>query len=266
MVYRGLMVALMVLPFMLMHPFIRNPYFYVVCVAQGLLIAFIDYRFARAVKAFSASVASAIQPLSIGLIFVMWLVLTPSLARDYVAHPNHFLTVLICLSGIIFAALKLRNAKSSQRAMKYLAPCLVMMAVGEILNKSAMSFGAENLTAAILGYCFITGLVCGIWNLHLYKRQNLPVNRIFESKYLIQGGVISLSVILLMAFKNAAMSGTSNPAYVTAIVLLYPLWILLVNVLYRLRYPKTKPMPVTPWVVCLLVFCVVVLILSDTFK
>ncbi len=266
MVYRGLMVALIILPFMLMHPFIRNPYFYVACVLQGLLIAFIDYRFARAVKAFSASVASAIQPLSIGVIFFVWLIVMPSVARDYVAHPQHFLTVLICLTGIVFAALKLRNAQSSRRAMKYLAPCLIVMAVGDILNKKAMLLGSENLTSAIFGYCFITGVVCGVWNLRLYMKQRLPIKRIFEKKYLIQGGVISLSVILLMAFKNAAMSGTPNPAYVTAVVLIYPLWILLGNYVYKLKNPKARVAWVSPWIIFLLVFCVIVLILSNATK
>ncbi len=266
MVYRGLMVAALVLPFMLVHPFIKNPYFYLICLLQGIVIAVLDYRFARAVKVFSAAVTATVQPMSIGIIFFMWLLFTPSLIRSYIAHPVQFLIILICLSGIVLAALKLRHAKTGRRAMKYLMPCLLLLALGDVLNKQAMMFGAENLTAAIFSYCFITGLVCGSWNFILYFRQEKSVKPIFEKKNLLRGLVISLSMIFLMASKNAAMSGTPNPAYVTAIISLYPLWILLGQGIYQRLNPRAKKISVQPWIVCLLVLCVVVLILNSTTK
>ena len=243
MIYRGLLVGVMLLPFVMTHRPVENIWFYVFCIAQGLAIAFNDYRFFRATKAFGAEVSTSLHPLAIGVVFVLWLVITPSQIVYFFEHPLRLLAVVACLSGVTVAILKMCRARAGKKALQYLGPVLFTLAIGDVLNKKAMEYGAENLTSAIIYYMFITGIVCGLCNLwiFLHKRGSEP-KTIFKPLNLYHGAVVALAVILLMVFKNSAMYSTPNPAYVSAVILLYPLWIIWANGLY-LRWHHSASYP-----------------------
>lgn len=229
MLYRGFLVALLMLPLVLVSEPIHNWQFYAFCTAQGLAIAFNDYRFFRASKAFGAEISGSIHPLSVSVMFVMWLLITPAQLLYFLGHPLYFAAVVACLCGIIYAVIKLRRAKASARAFKYLFPVLLTLALGDILNKKSMQYGADNLLSAIIYYSFITGIVCGTANLIVYLKNGQGLRPVFHKLNLKHGLVISLMVIVLMIFKNLSMYLTPNPAYVSAIILLYPVWIMSAN-------------------------------------
>lgn len=232
MLYRGFIVGFLTLPLVLMHEPIHNWQFYAFCTAQGLAIAFNDYRLFRAIKVFGAEVSASIQPLAISVMFVFWLVITPQQFWNLSSHPYYFSAIIACLGGIIFSVIKLRNAKASARAFVYLSPVLICLAIGDILNKKSMQYGAENLVSAIIYYSCITGFVCGFANLFVYVKRRQSFHNVFLKANLRHGLFVALAVIVLMVFKNLSMYLTPNPAYASAIILLYPLWITLGNNIY----------------------------------
>lgn len=232
MLYRGFFVGILTLPLVLSYEPIHNWQFYAFCTAQGLAIAFNDYRLFRAIKVFGAEVSASIQPLAISVMFVFWLIITPQQLFALLGHPFYFVAIIACLGGIIFSVIKLRNAKASGRAFIYLFPVLIVLAIGDILNKKSMQYGAENLVSAIIYYSCITGFVCGFANLFVYIKRKQSFKPVFQKANIIHGLFVALIVIILMIFKNYSMYLTPNPAYVSAIILLYPLWIMSANNLY----------------------------------
>lgn len=232
MVFRGCGQFLTLLPFiMLFHP-IHNISFYILCTIQGCLIAFNDYRLFRSAKAFGAEVTSSLQPLSIGLIFILWLAVNPADLRAMLNAPLHLTLVLICLLGITFSILKMKSVKTSSRAMKYLLPCLGLLSINDVINKEAMMSGAGDLVSAIYFYCLITAFVSGGINLFIYLKKH-QASELVRPQYRIKALVIVSLVTIAMITKNYAMYLSPNPAYVSAIIFLYPLWIVLGNMLYR---------------------------------
>lgn len=232
MVLRGFGQFFSLLPFMMFFHPIHNITFYILCATQGCIIAFNDYRLLRSAKAFGAEVTSSLQPLSIGLIFILWLVINPADLTAMLNAPLHLFLILACLLGITFSILKMKSAKTSSRAMKYLFPCLCLLSINDVINKEAMMHGAENLVSAIYFYCLITAIVSGSAHLFIYLKKH-DVSEIFNHRYYGKAIMIVFLVTFSMVCKNYAMYLAPNPAYVSAIIFLYPLWIVLGNMLYR---------------------------------
>ncbi len=232
MVFRCVGQFFALLPFIMFFAPIHNIPFYILCTVQGCLIAFNDYRFFRSAKAFGAEVTSSLQPLSIGMIFVLWLAVNPANLTEMLMRPLHMVLVILCLIGITFSILRMKKAKYSSRAMKYLLPCLCLISVNDVINKEAMMYGAQNLISAIYFYCLITAFVAGSVNLYIYLQKH-ALGSLLETQYRMKAGVIVFLITASMISKNYAMYLAPNPAYVSAIIFLYPLWIVLGNLCYR---------------------------------
>lgn len=232
MVYRGWGQFLSLIPFIFFFSPIHNFTFYILCIVQGGLISFNDYRMFRSSKAFGAEVTGSLQPLVIAPIFILWLLVNPSDLIRMINHPLHFLAVILCLSGITFAILKMKQAKASSRAMRYLLPCLCLLSINDVINKESMMHGAENLMSAIYFYCLITAFISGGVNFLRYIQKH-NVTELVKKQYRYKALFIIFMITLCMITKNYAMFLAPNPAYVAAIIFLYPLWIVLGNMLYR---------------------------------
>ena len=90
---------------------------------------------------------------------------------------------------------------------------------------------STSLSSAIFYYCMLTAFWSGIPNFISFLRHD-DWRLLFNKKYLLGGGIIICSVQLGNILKNVAMYYASNPAYVTAVIALYPVWIILWNLFY----------------------------------
>ena len=225
MVYRGLGAGLVMLPLIPFFPVIHEPYFYVFVVAQGLWAAYLDNRFFHAVGKFGAEMTSAIQPLSIGVTFIFWLIIYPYQIILLIHNMWRCLGIILCLTGITVTILQLRKSKIGFHAFIYLLPCLFMTTGSDILNKQAMFFGKENLSSAVFYYILIMSIIMGIANLWAYLRVYKP-SLIWKKKNLKHGVILVIWAILSLAAKNVAMAKTFNPSYVAAIIYTYPMLII----------------------------------------
>lgn len=232
MVFRGMGQFLALLPFVMFFTPVQNVTFYVLCCMQGCLIAFNDYRMFRSSKVFGAEVTGSLQPLVIAPIFVLWLVVNPADLRAMLNAPLHLCAVILCLAGITFSILKMKGVKTSSRAMTYLLPCLCLMSINDVINKEAMMHGGEDLIAAIYFYCLITAFISGSVNFYIYLKKH-KMTELFKRQYSVKAAVIVFLVTVCMITKNYAMFLAPNPAYVSAIIFLYPLWIVFGNMVYR---------------------------------
>lgn len=241
MVYRGFGQVVMLLPFAFLFEPIDNWQFYALCTLQGFLIAFDDNRLLRSSKAFGAEITGAVQPLSLGLIFALWLVIRPQQFFELTADIRRFLLVVACLAGIAFSIMGLNKIKASRKAFQYLLPVLFALSLNDVVNKESMHFGAANLPSAIFYYILITAAVSGSANFYAFLRRHRPKDLV-NGKNLRCGTVFVVLGALLIVVKNLAMYLTPNPAYASALIFLYPLWIIFANALY-LRWKGCKDYP-----------------------
>lgn len=227
-IYRGLGTVLFVLPFMFLFEPINDWRYYVVCILQGFSIAFIDYKYFQAINKWGAEVVTSLQPLNIGITFLLWIMVKPSMIMVYWANPWHFIFIILCLGGIVWSIFSFNKVVISKQALKFLAVCLFVGAVCEIFNKLAMVYGGNNAASASYYYILITGFVIGVINLFLYIRQKQDLKVLIEWKNLKYNWMFGI-LILSMVARNFAVLDADNPAYVSAMIYVYVLWIILLN-------------------------------------
>lgn len=235
MFYRGAVPALLLLPWLPLMPAVAAWEFYAFCVLQGLVIAFIDYRNYRAMRAWGAETISALHPLGIGLVFVVWLLLKPATVGEYAENWWRFAGIVVALAGIIYATAAFKKSRRGYQALRYEVPYLFGAAACDVINKICMSYvtSAELIYASYF-YILITGWVVAGVNFELYRRgggnpadlgrrQNWPCV------------AVMLMLMLSMLCKNFAMFNVTNPAFVSATLYLYIIWIMLGSELLKRR-------------------------------
>ena len=99
---RGYIPALLVFPFLPFFQAPEKPIFYLVCVGQGIFIAYHDFAGFKAIRRFGAEIVSSILPLSTGMLFVFWLVAEPSMSVQYWMNKTQFLLITASVTGIIY--------------------------------------------------------------------------------------------------------------------------------------------------------------------
>lgn len=254
MVYRGLGSALCLAPLLLFVLPVTNPMFYLFCILQGCLVAYTDNRIFNASKTWGDDTTAAIKPLSVALTFLLWIFIFPDQLIKYTQNPVSTILIIGCLSGIIFSILKLKKAKTSRAALLALSLPLIGFSITDILNKEAMSNGGQHIIPAVLYYCFITSFICGLLNLFVYLK--IPrTESLFNRTYIFKGIFLIILVLLNMGLKNLAMFFTPNPAYVSAIIALFPLWIITNK--FIIAHMKNQPYKghINPGLIVILVAC-----------
>ncbi len=228
MIYRGAFLAFALLPFIFFFDPIENPYFYIYCAIQGIFIYAVDSKVFKLSNDIGAEATSIYQPLTITAIFLVWFLINPEKLNKITENKSIFIAEILCLLIITYAVVKIKKAKSSANVLPFIAPLIALGVVVDIMNKKSMGMGGDNLISAVYYYNLTTAIVIGICSLIGYKNETAKYN-IFSKKAMIAGGVILLVSLLLTGLKNVSMFYTPNPAYVTAILGVAPLWVIGIN-------------------------------------
>ena len=227
MLYRGFMPVVLLLPFLPQMNFIAAWQFYVCCVAQGLVIAFIDNRNYQAMQKWGAEIVSAVHPLAVGAVFVLWFVLHPTDLAMLWQQPGQFCGIVLALCGVIYATSSLKKVPQIKQTLWFLLPFFFGVALCDNFNKLCMSYlDKTELLDGSYFYILITGFVVGVINLVIYMKNKAPLKTIIHGRQNLLCAAIMLLGIGSMLFKNLAMFHVSNPSYVTAALYLYVIWIM----------------------------------------
>lgn len=232
MIYRGVGLALAMLPFSYFFPFHPGWQFWGLCMLSGLLIAYSDNRFFNTATNYGAEISSALQPLSIVITFFLWLAIDSSQLTEYWHSPLRFFFILLCLGGFTAASIMLRQTSANYRVLKYLLPGVIMIAAIDNLQKIIMGLDVAQIGAASFYYLMITSFFAGLGNMIVFVRKERNLRMLLVPRNIFCGmSIVSLAGIAVI-FKNFAMAYTPNPAYVSVLIFLYPVWIMSVNNIY----------------------------------
>lgn len=263
MFYRGAVPALLLLPFLPFITYVCVWQFYVLCVIQGLVIAFIDYRNYNAMQKWGAETVASLHPLGIGIVFMLWLLLKPQIFINYTENLYRFGGICLALAGIIYATISFQKSENSKKLLSYLWPFFLMSALCDIINKQCMSYvTSEYLSSASYLYIMITGAAVAIINLIIFVENKGKINELYKPVNLKYSPIILL-LIGSMVSKNFAMYAVDNPSFVTATLYLYIVWIMLVGKMLNKHGRKSKFRKLEGKKVFILLICAVSLALLD---
>lgn len=242
MIYRGGLTALLMLPFCVFFTLPNSPWFWSLIIVQGLLIAYGDKKNFLCSRLLGGEILASVRPLSVALVFVLWWVISPNQLFQMLSRPIHFIIIVLCMLGIVLSVFMMQQNKSSKDAFMLLLPTLFVMALIDINNKYINGVGASvGLYSSVFYYGMITAAISSIPNaIKFFRHRNWHI--MFAPKYLLGGFLMTFCVIALTFTKNPALYYAQNPAYVSAIMAAYPLWIIIWNQLYyRLKCAEQYP-------------------------
>ena len=262
MIYRGLGTALVLAPFAFFVPIVEDINFYYFCILQGFVIAYLDNRLFNAAKKYGAEITAIIQPISVLLIFTIWLSITPTQLAELTADTTKLTLTISALLIIAYSVIKLKKSPINKKAFKYLFPALCCVALIDVLGKELMTMGEKNVFAAIFYYSLITSFIAGLSNLIIFLKYKNNVADIFNPRHIICVAIPIIILILSMYFfKNYSLFLSTNPAYVMAIIYTYPIWILLSNnILNRFHHNQDYAKP-NKSLIAMIICAVIMLIL-----
>lgn len=227
-VFRGLGMAVFLLPILILFPSVFPPAFYITSFLQGCIVAYSDYLAFRVNKNYGSETLSSILPFSVVISFFGWFFVEPELIFQYAAQPLKTTIVLLSLFGGTYALLQYRQINLTRKAFYLLLPVLFLSSVISILSKLIMSYSVENELLCACQRTWIVGFVVGVIHLIIYVKKKLPLKDLIEPAT-IKKGMLFILLLFVMIFKSLAMYFAQNPAYVMCLVYLALIWIMLLS-------------------------------------
>jgi hypothetical protein len=156
--------------------------------------------------------------------FIGWLIIKPDQINTYIANPIYGSGIVISLCLVVFFASRLRHCSVSKNAFIFILPFIFFDGVLTILNKTAMD--SAELHQNVWFYMMLQGfgIACVVAIKEKIKRKN--IKHLFDKKLIKAGLCICLFGLMGGGLKGYALYAVDNPAYVVAIVMLSPFWII----------------------------------------
>ncbi len=217
--WRGLVPMLILLPLLLLLPPPTNWHFYAAVILNAMIVRFTDARFFDAAARFGGAVPMRLAPLSLLFTFLGWLLYDHSQMRGFIEQPQWLAAMLVSLLIMVMALMRMARCEVSRAALVFMAPAIFAAVAIDLLNKYAMAqaghvvAGALYYGAIMSGIIFVMALPAGLNKTMLQAQWRAGL------------GIGALTVGLTFC-KNLAMYYTPNPAYVAAIGMSAPLWLM----------------------------------------
>lgn len=229
-IWRHLGVAVVMTPAIFFITWPDNPIFYLAVLSTCGFVAHADRKMYAATAKYGAGIISRILPLGIWVSFAIWAIISPAWRADFMAYPPLVkIGIIGCLSVCAFALLIMHRRDFDASVLRYFFWPIIFYGIVDVLNKTAMT--SADLFPAIILYLWLQGLVTGlILAVTVKKDVRMQLfTHLRQRKLIIAGSLIICIVLMGMSAKNTAMAWTPNPAYVAAIGLLSPFWVMLFN-------------------------------------
>lgn len=216
-----------------------NPLFYLCVLGTTICFSYSDLIYFSKAADSGAGLITRFEGLSVGMTFLLWLVIDPTVIDNYIAQPLKGIGIICAFIGTIYFALRLRKCTISFGVLKQMFPALCIGALGVVFGKLAMIF--SDYHSGVWYYAFVQSVfvLCVyimILNVPLIARY-FPATHapdgLFHKKTFIAGACLALGWAVYTPSKYYAITDVENPAYVTLIGLTTPFWVLLIYKLIR---------------------------------
>lgn len=221
--WRMLIPALIVLPVALLFPPPTDPIYYLSTITSGLMVLIHDGRMYDVSAKYGAQVAFRLRPLALPAVFLLWLIIHPSSMQSFLAKPLLAAGIVACLILIMVFLMRMTRCHVSRGALRDMIPVILTAIMFEITNKTAMDHAAfpQNTLYYV---CIVSGLPIVLLAASARDKAHFLKEMAGMAK---PGLLIGCITVFSMVTRNIAMMHTPNPAYVTAVILTAPFWIMI---------------------------------------
>ncbi|MBQ9271218.1 MAG: hypothetical protein IJ218_03005 [Alphaproteobacteria bacterium] len=229
-IWRGFGICALFLPLL---PFFSIPnewHYWLLLIVQGLCIGIYDSHIFFASARFGAGPTSRFMAVTVLLTTFAWWFLTPKKFIELLALGDVVITLVLILCGFSFCYWQMFSGKVSNAVAVYTLPAVVALALMSIITKY-IATEAHSLGQGLTYYLTVSTFVSGIYNTVCYARDNITDkwHKIIDVKTIKSGILLILFSSMLIVAKTMALRIAPNPGYVTALLLIAPVFIYLLN-------------------------------------
>lgn len=202
----------------------KSVIFYIISALTAPLVIYQDKSIYDFTARFGAGSVTRIEPLSVPFVFICWILINPDSLIDNMERPFHFFGICSCIMLSVFFAIKMRHCPVNLEAIKAMLPIVLIMGTINIMAKISIDYAPNYEGVAV--YIFVqTSIVIliGYFLNRKNKKLSEEQNNIKMIKVSFLMSVVIFSVIILRMYGFIL---SENPAYVTAVMLTGPFWIL----------------------------------------
>jgi hypothetical protein len=222
--WRGLIPLCALSPVLLFIDIPTSPLFYIATIISALIVTYTDTKNFEASNKFGAGITARMKPFVIWLVFLLWFIWDAPTRHALLNAPIELIGIIaMLLVGAVSAFYMNRCAVSSQ-ALIFFLPLIALATCVDLLNKTAMD--SSSLLSGIVAYAWLQALIVSALSIGtLSIRPDFTLSALLTPNALKAGLVIGALFVVANLTKNAAMSFTTNPSYVTAIMFTNPFWV-----------------------------------------
>lgn len=226
-IWRGFGICLLFLPFLFFTNIPTDRNYWCLLILQGICIGIYDSRIFFASAKFGAGPTSRFMAVSVLLTTFAWWFLTPQKFLQLFSQGNLLVTLMLILCGFSFCYWQMLKSEVSRETALYTLPAVLALALMSIITKYIATNG-NSLWQGLIYYLTVSTFISGLYNLICYRQQKQ--SDIIISKQMLKIGslLVAFSSLLIIA-KTMALRIAPNPGYVTALLLIAPLFIYALN-------------------------------------
>jgi hypothetical protein len=238
-IWRGFGISLLFMPFLFFFEIPENVYYWCLLLLQGYLIGIYDSHLFFASAKYGAGPTSRFMAITVLITTFFWWLLTPEKFIHLVEQGNIFITLILVLFGFTFCYWQMIRTHISKRVARYVLPAVLSLAGMSIITKYIALDGAS-VWQAIVYYLTVSTFISGCYNLYRYiksaksKSLTFLIHNIFSFKMLKAGIYLIVFSAVLITAKTMALRVAPNPGYVTALLLIAPIFIFTLNRYYKI--------------------------------
>lgn len=226
-IWRGFGICLLFLPFLFFTNIPTDVNYWCLLILQGICIGIYDSRIFFASAKFGAGPTSRFMAVSVLLTTFAWWFLTPQKFLQLFSQGNLLVTLMLILCGFSFCYWQMLKSEVSRETAIYTMPAVLSLALMSIITKYIATDG-HSLWQGLIYYLTVSTFISGVYNLLCYYLQKQTENIISKQMLKIGSLLIAFSSLLIIA-KTMALRIAPNPGYVTALLLIAPLFIYALN-------------------------------------
>ena len=234
-IWRGFGISLFFLPFLLFFPIPSEVDYWFLLIFQGLLIGIYDSHLFFASADFGAGPTSRFMAITALVTTFLWWFLTPEQFRHLLDNGTVFISLILVLFGFTVSYWQMVQSPVSQKVAAYILPAVFALAGMSIATKEIAVHSKSGVWGAITYYLAVSLFVSGCYNLFFYLRTQKPGSLkraaadIFNRRTVRPGiYMVAFSAALITA-KTLALRVAPNPGYVTALLLVAPIFVYVLN-------------------------------------
>lgn len=231
-IWRGFGICLLFLPLLPFQPVPFDWHYWLLLVVQGICIGIYDSHIFFASAKFGAGPTSRFMAVTVLLTTFAWWLLTPQKFLLLLNHGDLVVTLILILSGFSFCYWQMFESEVSYKVALYTFPAVSALAIMSIITKY-IATEAHSLGQGLTYYLTVSTFVSGVYNAawYWYTSQAIPHkwHKVVARKIIKSGILLVMFSSMLIVAKTMALRIAPNPGYVTALLLIAPLFIYALN-------------------------------------